>query len=312
MNEKSSGLFVYCMAPNEGKQHEAILHLILHFRWIWIGLIVMDNEHGERFQQALLPLFFQNGICLAFTEKLLKATTIDNYFTVMNDALEKFDVVMESKANVVILYGDTDTISYIRWSIKMSETEFTAAKLKGKVYIMTIQMDFVSYYYQRDWEKGIFHGAIYFTVHANQPPGFQQFLQSRKPHMSEGDGFIRDFWEQAFLCRFSDSPLGKESGKNCTGEEKLESLPADIFEMSMTGPSYSIYNAVYAVAHALHALHSSCNGHQRMVKRKKSKVATILHALVLFTVLYLNESRTQNVNKMCIWHELYTSDMMVK
>ncbi|KAL8176423.1 UNVERIFIED_CONTAM: hypothetical protein K2H54_034009 [Gekko kuhli] len=267
MNERLSGLSIYCMAPNEGKQYQAILQLIRHFRWTWIGLIVVDDEHGERFQQALLPLFSQNGICLAFIEKLLKTTTIDYYSTVMQDELGKFDVVMESKANAIILYGDTNTVSYIRWSIKMSE--FTTAKLKGKVYIMTIQMDFVSYYYQRDWDIQLLHGAISFTVHASQPPGFQEFLKSRKPHMNEGDGFIRDFWEQAFLCHFSDSLLGMGFGKNCTGEEKLESLPADIFDMSMTGPSYSIYNAVYAAAHALHALHSSCNGHRRMVEQKK-------------------------------------------
>ncbi|KAL8176424.1 UNVERIFIED_CONTAM: hypothetical protein K2H54_034069 [Gekko kuhli] len=209
----------------------------------------------------------KNDICLAFTEKLLKDTTMDYYSTLMQDELGKFDVVMESKANAIVLYGDTNTVSYIRWSIRMSE--FTTAKLKGKVYIMTIQMDFVSYYYQRNWDTQLLHGAISFTVHTNQPPGFQEFLQSRKPHMSEGDGFIRDFWEQAFLCHFSDSLLELGFGKNCTGEEKLESLPADIFDMSMTGPSYNIYNAVYAVAHALHALHSSCNGHRRMVERNK-------------------------------------------
>ncbi|XP_062992869.1 vomeronasal type-2 receptor 26-like [Elgaria multicarinata webbii] len=48
-----------------------------------------------------------------------------------------------------------------------------------------------------------------------------------------------------------------ENGDICTGEEKLENLPAPFFEMSMTGHSYSIYNAVYALAYALNALFSS-------------------------------------------------------
>ncbi|XP_060110801.1 vomeronasal type-2 receptor 26-like, partial [Heteronotia binoei] len=269
MNETLSGLSTYQMVPNEAQQYKGILQLILHFRWTWIGFITVDDERGERFQHAMVPLFYHNGICVAFVSELRQTSMISSYFGMMEYALKHYDIVMESKADTVVLFGDTVTVSFIRWVIRLSEDWFTTAKTKGKVYILTIQMDFTSYYYQRDWGNLILHGAMSFTVHTNEPPGFHQFLQSRKHLRTKGDGFIRDFWKQAFLCEFSETQQKKDFDKNCTGGEKLESLPGDAFEMNMTGTSYTIYNAVYAVAHALHDLYSSPYGHRRMLKRKK-------------------------------------------
>ncbi|XP_054850277.1 vomeronasal type-2 receptor 26-like [Eublepharis macularius] len=268
-NEKLSGLSFYQMVPNEAQQYKGIFHLILHFKWTWIGIIAVDDERGERFQQAILPLFSQNGICVAFIEKIIQVSKLEYYFEMMKEGLKNFEVVMESKANAVVLYGDTGSLSYMRASVKFSELGFTQAIPKGKVYIMTIQMDVASYYYQRKWALQLLHGAVSFRVHTKEPPGFQQFLLNRDPLWTKGDGFIREFWEQAFLCQFPDSPLDKGFDQACTWEEKLDSLPGDAFEMNMTGHSYSIYNAVYAVAHALDAIYSSSCGHRRMMERKK-------------------------------------------
>ncbi|XP_066486413.1 vomeronasal type-2 receptor 26-like [Tiliqua scincoides] len=131
--------------------------------------------------------------------------------------------------------------------------EHMTSTTKAKVWIMTAHMELLSYVYQRTWDAEIFHGAISFRTHTNDPPGFLQFLESRNPSSTTGDGFIRGFWQTAFNCVF----LGTANEDICTGEEKLESLPGPFFEMSMTSHSYSIYNAVHAVAHALHAMASS-------------------------------------------------------
>ncbi|KAL8176411.1 UNVERIFIED_CONTAM: hypothetical protein K2H54_033616 [Gekko kuhli] len=58
-----------------------------------------------------------------------------------------------------------------------------------------------------------------------------------------------------------DTDKSGETKKSCTGEEKLESIPGPFFEMSMTGHSYGIYNAVYIVARAFHVMHSSRTKH---------------------------------------------------
>ncbi|XP_032092287.1 vomeronasal type-2 receptor 26-like [Thamnophis elegans] len=82
---------------------------------------------------------------------------------------------------------------------------------------------------------------------------FEEFLQKVKPSLENGNSFINNFWENAFSCSISNST----EIDACTGEEMLQNLPTPFFEMSMTGHSYSIYNAVYAMAHALDMMYSS-------------------------------------------------------
>ncbi|XP_061447737.1 vomeronasal type-2 receptor 26-like [Rhineura floridana] len=66
-------------------------------------------------------------------------------------------------------------------------------------------------------------------------------------------------------------PQGKEEEekKTCTGEEKLESISGILFEMSMTGHSYNVYNAAYAVSHALHAIKKYSSKHKRLKEGEK-------------------------------------------
>ncbi|KAF7235374.1 hypothetical protein EYD10_17796 [Varanus komodoensis] len=48
-----------------------------------------------------------------------------------------------------------------------------------------------------------------------------------------------------------------DTKRKCTGKEKIMDVSPALFQMSMYSQSYSIYNAVYFVAHALHDLPSS-------------------------------------------------------
>ncbi|XP_060110669.1 vomeronasal type-2 receptor 26-like [Heteronotia binoei] len=127
---------------------------------------------------------------------------------------------------------------------------------------MTPQIDFSLTSLQREWDFEFFYGTISFTFHSNEPPGFQNFLQDVKPFEKQENGFLKVFWEQAFDCFYPNPQEPMAISETCTGEERLESLPSSLFEMGMTGHSYSIYNAVYAIAHAVHVLYSSQFNHR--------------------------------------------------
>ncbi|XP_042329689.1 vomeronasal type-2 receptor 26-like [Sceloporus undulatus] len=253
--------FLYQMVPNETQQYRGVVRLLQHFRWTWIGLFAVDDDKGDSFLQIMVPMLSQNGICYSFIYRLPNWSYNDNIPDVYFNQGKIYNNFTAGKANVFFVYGETPSFGSLR--VLLFTTTFLVSPPLGKMWIVTSHWDFQSSIIQKDWDIETFHGSISFTVHSNQPKGFQEFAQSVGPSWSRRDGFILGFWEQAFSCSLNPSK-GKEEEKPCTGEENLAILPGPLFEISMTGHSYSVYNAVYAVAHALHARYKSILKHRRL------------------------------------------------
>ncbi|XP_042330639.1 vomeronasal type-2 receptor 26-like [Sceloporus undulatus] len=261
------------MVPNEAHQHNGIAELLLHFGWTWVGFLAVDARSGELFFETLQPLLAERGICFAFSERT-KVTYFTEMYFMQWSWSKSYLVIVESKANAVVVYGDSTAMFCLRSMLALGELENVISTPLGKVWIMTAQLDFTSIKYQMTWDMQVFHGSLSFAVHSNDVSGFKEFLQLRNPCRPNGDGFIREFWEQTFGCALSTCALDKQDSEACTGEEKLEDLPSSGFEMSMTGHSYSIYNAVYVVAHALHAMYLS-RVKQTTVKGERVKLQNL-------------------------------------
>ncbi|XP_061447405.1 vomeronasal type-2 receptor 26-like [Rhineura floridana] len=246
--------FFHWMFPDVAHQKNGILQLLLHFRWLWIGLISQGSVY---FEQSIISMFSQNGICLDFIERFPKLTSSNEFNKMVEEGFRTVNTVMRSTANVVVVHGEIHSIVALRMLPQIADMEDIPMHNKLKVWIMTAQMDFTSFPFQRGWDITFLHGALSFSIHSKNLPGFQKFLQMRNLTWEKEDGFVSVFWEAAFRCSFPRPSLDKNYEEFCTGEENLETLPGSVFEMSMTAHSYSVYSAVYAVAHALHALHSS-------------------------------------------------------
>nr|XP_028560382.1 vomeronasal type-2 receptor 26-like [Podarcis muralis] len=179
---------------------------------------------------------------------------------------------MGSKANVVVVYGEASTTVFFRWLPYLSMLGSTKTNVNGKVWIFTAQFEFISLAFQQDWDAEIFNGGISIRIHSNDLPRFHQYVENRNPSNAEGDDFIWDFWQQAFGCVFPHHIPGDAKGDICTGKERVENLPASLFEMTVQGLSYSIYNAVHTVAHALHAMFLQRLRYPGMVDGRREKL----------------------------------------
>ncbi|KAH0626216.1 hypothetical protein JD844_001055 [Phrynosoma platyrhinos] len=269
----------YRIVANEDPQYMGIINLLKHFGWTWVGFFVVDDESGEHFMETMEPLLSQNGICSAFTRQIpsqehfhySKAYTVSQIFTLL-------------KARIIVLYGKPFTIIAIQHYITLSTLEQKTNALVGKVWITTAQSDFVLASINQGGNLQMFQGALSFMIHSSEIPGFQEFLQTIKPDWTEADDFLKDFWQEAFNCFIPDLRMPYKMSGTCTGEERLESLIGPFFEMCMSGYSYGIYNAIYAVAHALHALYLS-RSYQRCTGASKRDLQDLQPWQVMFPQL---------------------------
>ncbi|XP_032092102.1 vomeronasal type-2 receptor 26-like [Thamnophis elegans] len=264
-NDSSEEHSFYQMAPNEADQYKAIIQLLMHFRWTWIGILFKD-EDGERFVRTISSMFSLHRICVAFLKRL-KPFYLGTILDDLDWLVEMYLFLMRNNAIVVIIYERNMIV--LRVLLHLPQMELVPKEPKGKVWIMVAQSDLASYFYQRKWDIQVFYGALSFTVHSKEIPGFQQFLQTVNP-LSRDDGFIRNVWAHAFDCVFPKLPPTEKTSDSCSGQEKLGTLPGAFFEMTTSSYSYGVYNAVYAVAHATQAMWSRHFRERKIVNREKA------------------------------------------
>ncbi|XP_060638893.2 vomeronasal type-2 receptor 26-like [Anolis sagrei] len=249
------------MVTNEDLQYTGIISLLKHFGWRWVGLFVVDDDSGERFLETMEPLLSQNGICTAFTSKIPNQQRFHEskeQHYMIGFLYQMFNV---PQIRIHVLYGTFLTIMWLRYfgTHKILPVEL---QLVGKVWITTAQADFVQSSLGWNKDMQVFQGSLSFMLQSKEVPGFQRFLRTIKLDWTAADDFLKLFWEEAFDCSFPDPRMRYQVSGTCTGEEKLDSLIGSLFEMHLSGHSYGIYNAVYAVAHALHASYLSRSNHR--------------------------------------------------
>ncbi|XP_012785426.2 vomeronasal type-2 receptor 26-like [Ochotona princeps] len=229
---------LYQMATRDDALAQGILTLLLRFGWTWVALFVSDDMRGEWFLQELSGEMIRRGVCVALTVKLPTTKTM---YAASDIAF--MNRIPTSNASVHILYGDVRALVHIDISGEFFLT-------LGKVWVMVCKRDLVVY--ETTHLLHSFHGGFSFSHHHEEIPGLQAFLGTVNPSHYPEDFYFSTLWLQTFHCSLAGSLCG-EIGV-CPPNASLEFLPADMDMRTLSDASYSIYNAVHAVALALHGL----------------------------------------------------------
>nr|XP_046253757.1 taste receptor type 1 member 1-like [Scatophagus argus] len=231
---------------------EVIVNIVQHFNWRWVAFLNSDNDFGTDGREFFKKRIQDTDICLAYTEDLNEKTNYYQLFKQIEAQKVRTIIVFATKVNVEALIDS---------AIQLNIT--------NKVWIAD---DGWSLNKRLPKEKGIKN--IGTVIGVSQPlvtiPGFNDFIYSAKSQRH---------CENAEQQRFCDQIC------NCSSLSAEDVITAD------PTFSFSVYSAVYAIAHALHnALKcgtGSCNSnitvypHMVLAELKKSNF-TLLNQSIQF------------------------------
>nr|XP_023415877.1 LOW QUALITY PROTEIN: vomeronasal type-2 receptor 116-like [Cavia porcellus] len=229
---------LYQVAKKDTSLALGMVSLMLHFSWTWVGLLITEGHKGLQFLSDIKKEMDRNKICVAFVKRV---STIAAFHL---SAFQTQDILTTetSSINVIIIYYDTDSLNDVNYNIGQHLVTW-------KVWVTNSQWhpDMAG----RNFILDPFHGILVFAHHNEEISGFRNFVEEATPFKYPEDTYLTMYWFKNFHCSFSESDCAL---KNCVPNASLAWLPPNRFDVTMSDESYNIYNAVYAVAHALHEM----------------------------------------------------------
>ncbi|XP_077169430.1 vomeronasal type-2 receptor 26-like [Paroedura picta] len=271
LSDKAQFPHFFRMLPKEKTQQVGIAELLKCLGWSWIGLIIGDNDSGDRFLRTLRPRLLQSNICIALTHIISTAGFYKGTHPMTGFASVASNLI-EKKINVVILHGEVHFM--LGLGVFLMHSEFNSMEHFWRVWITTAQLEITSAFVTIPWPVKSFNGTLCFIPHKKPMPGFHNFIKSISPFHSEFY-LIHYTWCIIFHCCLPKYCSCNFTKKICTGKERLLNLPEMEFEKRVYSQSYSIYNAVYVVMHALQTIYSLSGPYQRTGARDRGNLLNL-------------------------------------
>ncbi|XP_041796730.1 extracellular calcium-sensing receptor-like [Chelmon rostratus] len=237
--------------PSDFFQVDALVQLVKHFGWTWVGVIAGDDAYGRGGASIFASEVRKLGACVALHEIIPKnraQTAISSIISKIRSSGARVILVFAVEQDAAALFDEVlrQGLTGIQWLA--SEAWSTAAVLSSP----------------RKY-RHILQGSMGFAIRRAHIPGLQDFLLRLHPSSPDAleDPFLIPFWEEVFQCS-----LGVHEGQErnvegkppCSGAEELGNVKNIYSDVSQLRISYNVYKAVYAIVHALKAMRSCVKG----------------------------------------------------
>eukprot|EP00079_Xenopus_tropicalis_P038155 XP_017951926.1 PREDICTED: vomeronasal type-2 receptor 26-like [Xenopus tropicalis] len=230
----------YRTVPSETAQYQVIIQLIKAFNWNWVGMISSDDETHQKASEEMQNEIKKNGICVAFLLRI-GGKDVRNY----HRALEK---IRQSNASAILFYSSLDIVMEFLFDVTLKNSS---------VHVVWIMLSPLSSGSGRLYIDAI-NGSLVLLFHHENIPGLKDFLYKANPLGFPKDPFTAAVWLRLFDCYFEQASPKPSSNfyHICNANYTLKEYENFGYDVNNFRVTYSMYIAVYAVAHSLHAMYT--------------------------------------------------------
>ncbi|XP_059187148.1 extracellular calcium-sensing receptor-like [Centropristis striata] len=227
--------------PSDAFQVRAMIQILKHFGWTWVGLLVSDDDYGLHVARSFQSDLAQSGGgCLAYLEVLpwdSDSSELSRIVHLIKTSTAHVVMAFAHEFNMIYLMEEVvrQNVTGLQW---MASEAWTSAAVLQTPRLMPY-----------------LGGTLGIAIRRGEMAGLREFLLQIRPDQKEnesyGNNIVRQFWEYMFQCKFDPTGRFDAGEAQCTGQENIEKVKTEILDLSNLRPEYNIYKAVYALAYAL-------------------------------------------------------------
>uniref|UniRef100_A0A674AMI1 Metabotropic glutamate receptor 1 n=1 Tax=Salmo trutta TaxID=8032 RepID=A0A674AMI1_SALTR len=244
LSDKTLFKYFLRVVPSDTLQARAMLDIVKRYNWTYVSAVHTEGNYGESGMEAFKELASQEGLCIAHSDKIYSNAGEKHFDRLLKKLRERLP-----KARVVVCFCEGMTVRGLLMAMRrlgVAGGEFLLIGSDGWA-----DRDEVVEGYEQEAE-----GGITMKLQSEEVKSFDDYFLKLRLDTNIRNPWFPEFWQYRFQCRLAGHPQEiKKYKKVCSGNESLHENYVQDSKMGF------VINAIYAMAHGLHDMHSElCPG----------------------------------------------------
>ncbi|KAM3931094.1 vomeronasal type-2 receptor 26-like [Leptodactylus fuscus] len=258
----------YQAAANGLSEIDVMVQLVKHFSWKWVGILVSDDDMGQKAGDTFKKAILSSGGCVAFF------ILFDELPYANPGYIKKMvKTINESSANVTVAFFSPSFAD-------MFVHVFASQKLRPKIWITSSYFSRVAELQRFDIRTS-FNGTLSLATHQGDILGFKDYFYSTNPMKYPDDDLLKDIWPILALCTYSRAV--SKSLPMCIGNETMDDKYLELYNIFIFRTSYAIYTAIYAMVHSLRDMYATSKSKDLLTDFQHWRLNSFLQRVVFST-----------------------------